>query len=144
MISIFLKTGYIDHSLSEFNTTDFGHWRDSNASEICQYRGYRLVANSIPIHFRRTIDDIQLNNISNRISRRNPWNVTDPDKPEERYTYSPHYWHVFAARLAFVVVFEVRFLCAKLKVRNFITFFIAAHCIYPDWNHAIHYSGHSG
>lgn len=27
--------------------------------------------------------------------------------PEDRYGLSPQYWHVFAARLAFVVVFEV-------------------------------------
>lgn len=30
----------------------------------------------------------------------------DPDIPDP-YGLSPHYWHVFAARLAFVVVFEV-------------------------------------
>lgn len=33
---------------------------------------------------------------------RNPPDHADP------YGLSPHYWHVFAARLAFVVVFEVR------------------------------------
>lgn len=32
---------------------------------------------------------------------RNGPNTTEP------YGLSPHYWHVFAARLAFVVVFEV-------------------------------------
>lgn len=30
-----------------------------------------------------------------------------PDHPDDAYGLSPHYWHVFAARLAFVVVFEV-------------------------------------
>nr|XP_012220988.1 PREDICTED: anoctamin-4 isoform X1 [Linepithema humile] len=67
--------GYIDSSLSEFNTSDY---RDDMKSlvedehpETCQYRGYR----NGPDHF-------------------------DP------YGLSPQYWHVFAARLAFVVVFE--------------------------------------
>lgn len=31
---------------------------------------------------------------------REPYNSTEP------YSLSPHYWHVFAARLAFVVIFE--------------------------------------
>lgn len=35
-------------------------------------------------------------------SNRNP-----PNHPNDPYGLSPHYWHVFAARLAFVVVFEV-------------------------------------
>lgn len=30
-----------------------------------------------------------------------------PDHPTDPYDLSPQYWHVFAARLAFVVVFEV-------------------------------------
>lgn len=30
-----------------------------------------------------------------------------PDDPHDPYGLSPQYWHVFAARLAFVVVFEV-------------------------------------
>lgn len=30
-----------------------------------------------------------------------------PDHPDDPYGLSPQYWHVFAARLAFVVVFEV-------------------------------------
>lgn len=30
--------------------------------------------------------------------------------PVDSYGLSPQYWHVFAARLAFVVVFEVRIL----------------------------------
>lgn len=33
--------------------------------------------------------------------RNGPNDIKDP------YGLSPHYWHVFAARLAFVVVFEV-------------------------------------
>ncbi|XP_023310794.1 anoctamin-4-like [Anoplophora glabripennis] len=67
-------TGYIDASLSVFNTS---HYRedmrgdDENPPDICQYRGYR-----------------------------NGPNETDP------YGLSPQYWHVFAARLAFVVCFE--------------------------------------
>lgn len=40
---------------------------------------------------------------------RNPPNASLP--LEENYNYSPHYWHVFAARLAFVVVFEVNVDC---------------------------------
>ncbi|XP_055321230.1 anoctamin-5-like isoform X2 [Sitodiplosis mosellana] len=70
--------GYIDHSLSEFNTSHYRpEWRPiaTEDHDICQYRGYR-----------------------------NPPNITLPI--EENYGYSPHYWHVFAARLAFVVVFE--------------------------------------
>lgn len=45
--------------------------------------------------------------------RRNKWNETNVDKPNEKYSYSPHYWHVFAARLAFVVVFEV---CLDVRI----------------------------
>jgi len=68
--------GYIDSSLSEFNTSDY---RDDMKSDVddehpetCQYRGYR----------------------------------NGPDDSIEPYGLSPQYWHVFAARLAFVVVFE--------------------------------------
>nr|XP_050845862.1 anoctamin-4 [Vespula vulgaris]XP_050845863.1 anoctamin-4 [Vespula vulgaris]XP_050845864.1 anoctamin-4 [Vespula vulgaris]XP_050845865.1 anoctamin-4 [Vespula vulgaris] len=68
--------GYIDSSLSEFNTS---HYRDDMKSdadnkhpETCQYRGYR----------------------------------NGPDHKLDPYGLSPQYWHVFAARLAFVVVFE--------------------------------------
>ncbi|XP_077301157.1 anoctamin-4 [Arctopsyche grandis] len=68
--------GYIDHSLSSFNTTDYldswGVAKINKNETICQFRGYR-----------------------------NP-----PDHKEDPYGLSPHYWHVFAARLAFVVVFE--------------------------------------
>ncbi|XP_020291334.1 anoctamin-4 isoform X2 [Pseudomyrmex gracilis] len=67
--------GYIDSSLSDFNTSDYLDDMKSDVEdehpEICQYRGYR-----------------------------NPPNHPDP------YGLSPQYWHVFAARLAFVVVFE--------------------------------------
>lgn len=67
--------GYIDSSLSEFNTSDYRDDMKSDADEkhpeTCQYRGYR----NGPDH-------------------------VDP------YGLSPQYWHVFAARLAFVVVFE--------------------------------------
>ncbi|XP_023244977.1 anoctamin-4 [Copidosoma floridanum] len=67
--------GYIDSSLSDFNTSHFTEAmrpRESrDAPQICQYRGYR-------------------------------------NGPEHRdpYGLSPQYWHIFAARLAFVVIFE--------------------------------------
>ncbi|XP_068622387.1 anoctamin-4-like isoform X2 [Battus philenor] len=68
-------TGYIDHSLSLFNTSDYREDWGADENEVdpatCAYRGYR-----------------------------NPPQHTEP------YGLSPHYWHVFAARLAFVVVFE--------------------------------------
>ncbi|XP_032525780.2 anoctamin-4 isoform X1 [Danaus plexippus] len=66
--------GYIDHSLSLFNTSDYrADWGADSETDppLCSYRGYR-----------------------------NPPEHSDP------YGLSPHYWHVFAARLAFVVVFE--------------------------------------
>ncbi|CAB0010579.1 unnamed protein product [Nesidiocoris tenuis] len=72
--------GYIDSSLSAFNTTDYlddmGVDKDGidimgPDPEICQYRGYR----------------------------------NGPEE-DDKYGLSPQYWHVFAARLAFVVVFE--------------------------------------
>ncbi|XP_050678239.1 anoctamin-4 [Leptidea sinapis] len=67
--------GYIDHSLSLFNTSDYREEWGADENEVdpptCAYRGYR-----------------------------NPPHHTDP------YGLSPHYWHVFTARLAFVVVFE--------------------------------------
>ena len=72
--------GYIDSSLSEFNTSDYAEGMGSDGDDpdppTCQYRGYR-----------------------------NPPNDPDP------YGLSPQYWHVFAARLAFIVIFEhlVRF-----------------------------------
>ncbi|CRL03590.1 CLUMA_CG016250, isoform A, partial [Clunio marinus] len=67
-------TGYIYHSLSIFNTSDYREeWgaKNENDPETCFYRGYRQPYNS-----------------------------------SEQYDLSPVYWHVFAARLAFVVVFE--------------------------------------
>ncbi|KAK0176228.1 hypothetical protein PV328_000382 [Microctonus aethiopoides] len=68
--------GYIDSSLSEFNTSDYREDMVSQASNwkpaTCQYRGYR----------------------------------NGPDHKNDPYGLSPQYWHVFAARLAFVVVFE--------------------------------------
>ncbi|XP_049883686.1 anoctamin-4-like [Pectinophora gossypiella] len=67
--------GYIDHSLSMFNTSDYREDWGADENEVdppmCAYRGYR-----------------------------NPPDHADP------YGLSPHYWHVFAARLAFVVIFE--------------------------------------
>jgi hypothetical protein len=35
----------------------------------------------------------------------------NPPAHEKKYDLSPQYWHVFAARLAFVVVFEVMSRC---------------------------------
>ncbi|CAK1593025.1 unnamed protein product [Parnassius mnemosyne] len=68
-------TGYIDHSLSLFNTSDYREDWGADENEVdpptCAYRGYR-----------------------------------NPPQHAEPYGLSPHYWHVFAARLAFVVVFE--------------------------------------
>lgn len=67
-------TGYIYHSLSLFNTSDYkDEWgtKNQNDPDTCRYRGYRL-----------------------------PYNDTEP------YGLSHVYWHVFAARLAFVVIFE--------------------------------------
>ncbi|CAG4949412.1 unnamed protein product [Parnassius apollo] len=68
-------TGYIDHSLSLFNTSDYREDWGADENEVdpptCAYRGYR-----------------------------------NPPQHPEPYGLSPHYWHVFAARLAFVVVFE--------------------------------------
>ncbi|CAH1390645.1 unnamed protein product [Nezara viridula] len=70
--------GYIDSSLSVFNTSDYtdsmGADRNRNKPppETCQYRGYR----------------------------------NGPEDAHDPYGLSPQYWHVFAARLAFVVVFE--------------------------------------
>ncbi|XP_043595652.1 anoctamin-4 isoform X1 [Bombus pyrosoma] len=68
--------GYIDSSLSEFNTSDYTDDMKSDMAKnhpvTCQYRGYR----------------------------------NGPDHSNDPYGLSPQYWHVFAARLAFVVVFE--------------------------------------
>lgn len=68
--------GYIDHSLSIFNTSDYKEeWGATPAEsdpDTCQYRGYR----------------------------------NGPQDPDDPYGLSPRYWHVFAARLAFVVIFE--------------------------------------
>ncbi|KAL9909265.1 anoctamin-5 isoform 2-T2 [Glossina fuscipes fuscipes] len=66
--------GYIEHSLSLFNTSDYKEeWgaKTEKDPDTCAYRGYR-----------------------------------NGPQDYEPYGLSPHYWHVFAARLAFVVVFE--------------------------------------
>ncbi|KAK3592615.1 hypothetical protein CHS0354_008152 [Potamilus streckersoni] len=66
--------GYMNFSLSYFNTSDFDsrhkppHWDEV---QICRYRDYR-----------------------------------NPPWVEEKYEYSQAYWHILAARFAFVVVFE--------------------------------------
>ncbi|CAH1112019.1 unnamed protein product [Psylliodes chrysocephalus] len=71
----FNLTGYIDASLSVFNTSHYTEEMrvadEPNPPQTCQYRGYR----------------------------------NGPDESDP-YGLSPQYWHVFAARLAFVVVFE--------------------------------------
>jgi len=44
---------------------------------------------------------------------------------EKKYDLSPQYWHVFAARLAFVVVFEVKSTaCSASNVHTIQTFTI--------------------
>ncbi|KAH8357617.1 hypothetical protein KR200_004824 [Drosophila serrata] len=85
--------GYIEHSLSIFNTSDYKEEWGATVSErdpdTCQYRGYRLV----PI-------------ICTFIVYSHLYLLRNGPKDYEPYGLSPHYWHVFAARLAFVVVFE--------------------------------------
>ncbi|XP_070153480.1 anoctamin-4 isoform X2 [Polyergus mexicanus] len=68
--------GYIDSSLSEFKTS---HYREDMKSDV---------------------EDEHPETCQYRGYR------NGPDNPEEPYGLSPQYWHVFAARLAFVVVFE--------------------------------------
>ncbi|XP_017775817.1 PREDICTED: anoctamin-1-like [Nicrophorus vespilloides] len=67
--------GYLNHSLSYFNTSDFqvgSSPRVGSANEsICRYPDYR-----------------------------------EPPWSENRYEHSAMFWHILAARLAFVVVFE--------------------------------------
>lgn len=68
--------GFLDHSLSKFDTNDLNNGTRPNmtAVEICRYPDYR-----------------------------------EPPDSLNKYEYSIIFWHVLAARLAFVVVFEVRF-----------------------------------
>lgn len=98
---------------TEFNTSHFENgWapRDDVTPEICQYRGYRY-NRLLSIPFHSILFYIALCHLSNidfvdiTTNFRNPPNSSLPR--EENYNYSSHYWHVFAARLAFVVVFEV-------------------------------------
>ncbi|CAL7952011.1 unnamed protein product [Xylocopa violacea] len=65
--------GFLDHSLSKFNTSDFknGTKPTHEQVEICRYPDYR----------------------------------EPPDSPD-KYKYTIMFWHVLAARLAFIVVFE--------------------------------------
>ncbi|KYM82164.1 Anoctamin-5 [Atta colombica] len=67
---------YIDSSLSEFNTSDY---RDDMKSDVEE----------------KHPEICQYRGYRN-----------GPNDPVEPYGLSPQYWHVFAARLAFVVVFE--------------------------------------
>lgn len=55
----------------------------------------------------------------------------------DKYGLSPQYWHVFAARLAFVVIFEVTNLIQK---QTFSKKFLLAHRFCLDWNNAIRHS----
>ncbi|XP_076753625.1 anoctamin-1-like isoform X2 [Xylocopa sonorina] len=65
--------GFLEHSLSKFNTSDFKNGTKPLHSqvEICRYSDYR----------------------------------EPPDSPD-KYKYTTMFWHVLAARLAFIVVFE--------------------------------------
>ncbi|KAJ8668107.1 hypothetical protein QAD02_009770 [Eretmocerus hayati] len=68
--------GYIDSSLSEFNTSHFTVdmrplESKHHSPPMCQYRGYR-----------------------------------NGPQSQDPYELSAQYWHIFAARLAFVVIFE--------------------------------------
>ncbi|UYV68798.1 ANO4 [Cordylochernes scorpioides] len=71
--------GYINNSLSYFNTSDFPAnvmpenqtLEYINSVKICRYQDYRL-----------------------------------PPESEKKYNLTMEYWHIFAARLSFVVVFE--------------------------------------
>lgn len=72
--------GFLEHSLSKFNTSDLKNGTQPMASlgqapiEICRYQDYR----------------------------------ESPDSPN-KYDYTIMFWHILAARLAFIVVFEVCF-----------------------------------
>lgn len=59
---------------------------------------------------------------------------------DDPYGLSPHYWHVFAARLAFVVVFEVSTI-VTMTAFNITSF--TARCIRLNGHYAIHYSRYS-
>ncbi|XP_050464477.1 anoctamin-1 isoform X1 [Cataglyphis hispanica] len=69
--------GFLEHSLSKFNTSDLKNGTQPMASlgqapiEICRYQDYR----------------------------------ESPDSPN-KYDYTIMFWHILAARLAFIVVFE--------------------------------------
>uniref|UniRef100_A0A6M2E3R9 Anoctamin n=1 Tax=Xenopsylla cheopis TaxID=163159 RepID=A0A6M2E3R9_XENCH len=62
--------GFLDFSLSKFNTSEFMYRRADNVTE-CRYPDYR-----------------------------------EPPNSPHRYELTLDYWHILAARLAFVVVFE--------------------------------------
>jgi len=68
--------GFLDHSLSKFNTSELKNGPQSNVMnqsvEICRYPDYR-----------------------------------EPPNSQYKYDYTIMFWHVLAARLAFIVVFEV-------------------------------------
>lgn len=64
---------------------------------------------------------------------------------DDNYNLSPVYWHVFTARLAFVVVFEViinQFVLVLKRPFQYVKLFIIilAHCIYFDRYNAIYYT----
>lgn len=71
-----------------------------------------------------------------------------PDHPNDPYGLSPQYWHVFAARLAFVVVFEVKkklfiaFFFGKIKFQLLGNSteklrFVSAHSVCTHWYYGI-------
>ncbi|XP_053576484.1 anoctamin-9 isoform X2 [Bombina bombina] len=79
-------TGYINHSLSTFRTSDFESLTQVSRSAYrniteCRYRDYR------------SSDD---------------------------YSFSVQFWHIFAARLAFVIVFEHVAVCIKFVAAWFV------------------------
>ncbi|XP_022244128.1 anoctamin-4-like [Limulus polyphemus] len=71
-------TGYVNNSLSYFDTSDF---TDINKPETMTLDGKH-------VHTCRYLD------------------YRHPPSYENKYTFSLQYWHIFAARLAFIVVFE--------------------------------------
>lgn len=60
----------------------------------------------------------------------------------EPYGLSSQYWHVFAARLAFVVIFEVKFIYLECFFKTKYLKFLA-HCFRTNWNYAICYTRRS-
>lgn len=110
----------IGRKSTEFNTSHYKEdWRPKSENNygICQYRGYRYEYYNFYIQTALKLAMIFTQNyLLETIIYRNPPNNSLP--VEENYNYSPHYWHVFAARLAFVVVFEVKWRQKKKQSNN--------------------------